>query len=69
MKACKNCRFGDQAVDQAGAVFYWCRWEPPKQAFNGEGWVQPPMMAAGWCGQFKLAFWRWLSKSFAAPAT
>lgn len=66
MKACKNCRFGDHAVDPQGATFYWCRFLPAHGvvASGREGqevvWVQPPQKPNAWCGQFKLAFFRWL---------
>jgi hypothetical protein len=72
MMACKNCRFGDHVTDKTGS-YYMCRLFPPKsEVLNGADgsnsvvWVQPAMVPAAWCGQFKLAFWRWL-KSFAQP--
>lgn len=70
MRACKNCRFGERATDSAGATFYFCRLIPPQPVMVGADvqWVQPPMKPVGWCGQFKLAFWRWLKNS-AARAT
>lgn len=66
MKACQNCRYGDRATDPAGASFYWCRLIPPaSQVMSGEKgqeivWVVPSMKPLGYCGQFKLAFFRWL---------
>ena len=71
MRRCSNCRFGDPAKDGNGVTFYFCRWEPPRSEFmggDGVSWLQPPMAAHGWCGQFKLAFWRWL-KSFVRRGT
>lgn len=63
MRACKNCRWGDKAKDQAGVTFYWCRFNPPQP----DGTV-PAMKPIGWCGRFRLATFRWL-KSFVLRAT
>ena len=62
MRQCRNCRWGDPAKDQDGTTFYFCRWLPPR----ADGTV-PAMKPIGYCGQFKLAFFRWL-KNFAHPA-
>lgn len=64
MRACKNCRWGDRAYDDSKTTFYWCRAMPPRAS---DGFV-PPMKPHGWCGQFKLAFWRWL-KNFVVRGT
>lgn len=66
MKACRNCRFGDRALD-GESVFYFCRLNPPTpNVVNVEkgqdiAWLVPTMKPAGWCGQFRLAFFRWLA--------
>jgi len=66
MRACQNCKWGDRATDATGAAFYWCRLIPPQPVVmsgrDGQevNHVVPPMKANGWCGQFKLAFFRWL---------
>jgi hypothetical protein len=66
MKRCKNCRFSDQIAPD---VFICC-WRPPQLEATPEGqqWIRPPMRPMGWCGQFRLAFFKWL-KNFAARAT
>jgi hypothetical protein len=67
MKTCQNCRYGDRATDGAGAAFYWCRLIPPHPlVMSGEKGQEivhsvPSMKPSGWCGQFKLAFFRWLA--------
>lgn len=66
MKACQNCRFGDRATDPAGVTFFYCRLNPPQPLVvsgrDGQeiAWAVPMMKRTGWCGQFKLAFFRWL---------
>jgi hypothetical protein len=62
MRACKNCRYGDHVRAADGADIYYCRLLPPRPDVVKDDlvWVQPPMKPAGWCGQFKLAFFRWL---------
>ena len=62
MRACKNCRYGDRADDN-GATFYWCRLLPPRPQVMEGGKIEaavPPMKPDGWCGQFRLSFWRWV---------
>lgn len=66
MRACQNCRWGDRATDPNGTAFYWCRLIPPQPVVvsGREGQevlhVVPSMKSTGYCGQFKLAFGRWL---------
>ena len=69
MKACKNCRYGD-LVRLPDAEVYYCRLLPPKAEVVKDEvvWVQPPMIGGGWCGQFTLAFFRWLG-NFARHGT
>lgn len=67
MRACQNCRYADRATDQAGATYYLCRLAPPKpvvisgQTGQEVAWAVPPMRPLGWCGEFRLAFFRWLA--------
>lgn len=67
MRACQNCRYGDRATDAAGSIFYWCRLMPPQPIVTSgrDGQevihVVPHMRPSAWCGQFKLAFLRWLA--------
>lgn len=75
MRTCQNCRFGDRIADPKTGTYYMCRFLPPRaevlagaDGSSAVQWFQPAMVPAAWCGQFKLAFWRWL-KNFAAPAT
>lgn len=70
MKNCPTCRYSEFGGVIEGNGLYFCYLAPPKPVTvdNKVQWVQPPMTAAGRCGQHKLAFWRWL-KSFAVRAT
>ncbi len=70
MKACKNCRYGGRSGAIDGVDVYFCRFWPPKSEIVKDEimWVQPPMRPEGWCGQFKLAFFRWLG-NFALRGT
>jgi hypothetical protein len=69
MTRCRSCRYGDRTTDASG-TYYMCRLQPPHpEVVNGEvKWLQPAMLATAWCGQAKLAIFKWL-KSFVRRGT
>jgi hypothetical protein len=68
IRRCQWCKDGIPSVDPADNKFVTCALIPPTGIVTVENneaklvWIRPPMAQHGWCGQFKLAFWRMLKR-------
>lgn len=65
MKRCQHCKHGIASIDSDGSAFVTCALIPPTPIPTQQGgvhWVRPPMALHGWCGQFKLSWWKLLHR-------
>lgn len=63
---CKRCGYGDPAIDGNGSPFVICRALPERPIVIGEQlhWVFTPKARNGWCGLFRLSFWKTIKELF-----
>ncbi len=73
MKRCERCQHGIASIDGEGGRFVVCALLPPTpilvinkieiaQVVNNLTWHRPMMALHGFCGQFKLSWWKLLSR-------
>lgn len=60
LKRCELCRYGIPTMDVEGTRYVTCAILPPTVVVisNISVWVRPPMTLTGFCGQFKLSWWK-----------